>query len=513
MPRPVAADVCVVGAGFAGLAAATRLAGAGREVVVLEARDRVGGRSWNREVADGTVLSVGATWLGKDQTRMFALCKDVGLSTYEQYHLGDTVLRLDGKNHRYRGMAPRINPLTLASMGLGLQRLERIAKSVPIESPWEARRARSLDARTVGGWIQSKANVPSATARAVIDTMMTVLFCCDPAEVSLLGATVLAGGGGSFNYYLDSAITETHLVDGGVPELAIRLAAALGDAMRLGAPVRAITQSATGVEVVSDEMIVKAQHVIVATPPGHAGRIAYDPPLPNAHAHLLAGMGHGAIIRGLAVYDRPFWRDDGLTGQATVMGAPVPVTIDQTPASGSPGVLSSYAFGPGAHQMARLSPAERRSEWLEILAQAFGSRARSPELYHETDWSAEEWSARRDDRPLRPGRAHELRAHASRVGRPHPLGRHGARHRDARAHGRCRALGRAGGRRRAGGVARALTRGSTRPRLRTRRRRHPRCRRDAARTAQPGPSQGSWCGGRWCHASGPTVYRIVTSSR
>jgi monoamine oxidase len=124
----------------------------------------------------------------------------------------------------------------------------------------------------------------------------------------------------------------------------------------------------------------------------HAGRIAYDPPLPAGHSHLMAGMVHGAIIRGLAVYDRPFWRDDGLTGQATIMGAPVPVTIDQTPASGSPGVLSSYAFGPGALQMARLSPAERRAEWLGILAQAFGPRARNPELYHETDWSAEEWS-------------------------------------------------------------------------------------------------------------------------
>src|SRR5438552_16759382 len=100
------ADVCVVGAGFAGLAAAKRLADAGRDVVVLEARDRVGGRTWNRTLDDGTLLSVGGTWLGVGQDRMLALCRELGC------------IRLNGTNHRYTGMIPKINPVAVASLGL-----------------------------------------------------------------------------------------------------------------------------------------------------------------------------------------------------------------------------------------------------------------------------------------------------------------------------------------------------------------------------------------------------------
>lgn len=90
------ADVCVVGAGFAGLAAARRLVPCGLEVAVLEARDRVGGRVWNRALPDGTVVSAGGTWLGKGQDRMFQLCKELGLEVYPQYKRGAHILRLDG---------------------------------------------------------------------------------------------------------------------------------------------------------------------------------------------------------------------------------------------------------------------------------------------------------------------------------------------------------------------------------------------------------------------------------
>jgi monoamine oxidase len=96
---------------------------------------------------------------------------------------------------------------------------------------------------------------------------MTTLFCVDPDEVSLLGSLVLARGGGSFEYYVDSTITETHLVDGGVPELANRLAEKLGDAVHLSSPVRRIKQSSAGVTVFSDRLTVDARRVIVATPP------------------------------------------------------------------------------------------------------------------------------------------------------------------------------------------------------------------------------------------------------
>jgi monoamine oxidase len=384
-------DYCVVGAGFAGLAAARRLQDRGKSVALVEARDRVGGRVWNRTAADGSVVSVGGTWLGQRQDRMFALCREFGIEVYPQYERGDTVMHLDGANRRYQGL-PKIGPLALASLGLAFWRLDRMVKRLPIEEPWTAVGARALDARTLGAWFGSPWSVPSVNARKLIDATMTTLFCVDPDEVSLLGSLVLARGGGSFEYYVDSTITETHLVDGGAPEIAVRLAAKLGDALYLSSPVRRIRQTSAGVEVVSDRLTVEAQRVIVATPPLLASRIEYDPPLPQPHAQLLRRMLSGSAIRGITIYDEPFWRSDGLSGMSVAPDLPVPVALDQSPRAGHPGVLSSYMFGPQAVRGAALDPAERRDIWLRALAARYGPKALSPRAHLETDWAAEAWS-------------------------------------------------------------------------------------------------------------------------
>src|SRR3984893_13477875 len=113
----VRADYCVVGAGVARLSAARRLRDRGKSVALLEARDRVGGRVWNRTAADGSVVSVGGTWLGKRQHRMFDLCREFGLEVYPQYDRGDTVMHLDGTNRRYRSV-PKVDPVALVGLGL-----------------------------------------------------------------------------------------------------------------------------------------------------------------------------------------------------------------------------------------------------------------------------------------------------------------------------------------------------------------------------------------------------------
>ena len=384
-------DYCVVGAGFAGLAAARRLRDRGKSVALLEARDRVGGRVWNRTATDGSVASVGGTWLGKRQDRMFELCRDFGLKVYPQYDRGDTVMYLDGTKRRYQGN-PKVDLFTLASLGLAFWQLNRMVKRLPIDEPWKASGAKALDSQTLGAWFDSPWNVPSTSARKLINTTMTTLFCVDPNEVSLLGSLVLARGGGSFEYYIDSTKTETHLVDGGAPELAVRMAARLGDTLHLSSPVRIIKQSSSGVEVFSDRLAVDARRVIVATPPLLASRIEYDPALPAAQTELLRRLLSGSAIRGITIYDEPFWRNDGLSGMSVAPDLPVPVALDQSPCSGNPGILSSYIFGPQAIRAAALDPAERRDIWLRALAVRYGAKALLPRAHLETDWAAEEWS-------------------------------------------------------------------------------------------------------------------------
>jgi monoamine oxidase len=384
-------DYCVVGAGFAGLSAARRLRDRGKSVALLEARDRVGGRVWNRTAADGSVVSVGGTWLGKRQDRMFELCREFGLEVYPQYDRGDTVIHLDGINRRYQG-PPKINIISLLSLGFAFWRLDRIVKRMDVNQPWKTRDAIALDSRTLGAWIASPWNIPTDTARKIMTTTMTTLGCVDPNEVSLLGACVLPGGNGSFEYYVDNTITETHLIDCGAPELAVRLAAVIGDALHLSSPVRRIKQSSDGVEVFSDRLTVDAQRVIVATPPLLASRIEYDPWLPAAQTQLLRRMLSGSAIRGITVYDEPFWRNDGLSGMSVAPDLPVPVALDQSPRSGQPGILSSYMFGPQAVRAAALDPSERRDIWLRALAARYGLKALSPRAHLETDWAAEEWS-------------------------------------------------------------------------------------------------------------------------
>lgn len=385
-------EVCVIGAGFAGLAAARKLTAAGRDVILLEARDRVGGRVWNREMSDGTVVSAGGTWLGKGQDRMFALCRDLGMATYPQFEDGEVLLDLDGARHRYRGLMPSIGLLHVAALGLGLWRLNRLARRLPINTPWKARGAAKLDALTLSEWISNPANVPSKKAQAMLMAALSTFFCVDPAEVSLLGSMVLGAGGGGFNYYADTKNTETHLIDGGSPELAARMAAALGDRVRLSCPASNIRQSNGSLDIEADGLRIKARRAVMATPPSVATKIDFDPPLAPAQAHLLRRYVPGAVIKTIISYDEPFWRADGLTGETVAPASPVPVTIDQSPRSASPGVLTSFAIGPKALRLASLSPEERRAEWLKELAERLGPKACKPSAYLETDWSAEPWS-------------------------------------------------------------------------------------------------------------------------
>jgi monoamine oxidase len=392
------ADVVVVGAGFAGLTAAWRLVNATppMSVIVLEARpDRVGGRVWTKTLPDGTWLDCGGTWFGPGQDHSYALAREMEVATYPTYDTGDSLTVLpDGKIVRKPESFPLRDLFPGAAALAMMEELEEMSRQVPLDAPWSAPRAGEWDRQTFAAWVASQLDDDSlGLARTALLTIFTGLFCIDPAELSLLDALYLVHSHGGFVHLMSVAGgNQQDRVEGGAQIIAKHLADRLGDAVRLGAPVRRITQDDAGVEVVSDTVTVRAKRVIMAVPPALAGHLQYDPPLPADRAQLLQRTPVGSVLKVLTLYDEPFWRAEGLSGQSFAATNPVGATYDGSTDKPTPGLLIAFAFGPQARALGRLSKEERRRTFTDALAKRFGPRAGVPKLYHEVEWADETWS-------------------------------------------------------------------------------------------------------------------------
>src|SRR5207245_1966649 len=159
--------------------------------------------------------------------------------------------------------------------------------------------------------------------------------------------------------------------------IARRVVDALGDVVRLNATVRSITQREDHVVVDADDVSVSARHAVVAVPPALALEIVFDPVLSKDRRTLYRNAVAGPETKTLVVYEEPFWRADGFSGQSSEPRSAAEVTLDATPASGSPGVIASFTFGPVAERFGALDDGDRRRAVLDALTARFGPRAAS----------------------------------------------------------------------------------------------------------------------------------------
>jgi monoamine oxidase len=391
----VDADVIVLGAGLAGLVTARHLVAAGHEVLVLEARDRVGGRLEHGELTDGTPVELGGQWIGLTQDRVAELLDELGLVSFPSHNDGEVLLLLGGRRARmasHRGAIPPLSPFVLADLAQAQARFERLARQVPVESPWDAPRARVHDARTFESWIRS--NVHTRLGREYFRLVTEAVFAAEPRDLSLLHALFYVHAGGDLDTLIntDQGAQERRIV-GGSARIADELARHLGDRVRLGSPARTITQRAGGVEVeVAGGGRVAAQRVVVTLPPTLAGRLVYEPALPPWRDQLVQRLPAGSVSKCFAAYDEPFWREEGLNGTSICDVGPVKLTFDNSPPDGRPGVLLGFTEGDDARRMSRLTPAERREAVLACFVRAFGPRAAEPREYLERDWAAETYT-------------------------------------------------------------------------------------------------------------------------
>lgn len=383
-------DVAIVGAGLAGLSAAKALSAAGRSVAVLEAQDRVGGRTLNHSFADGTIVEIGGQWVGPTQDRLYALAAELGVEHYPTWDEGDNLLQRDGELVRYRGERFGLPAHVVAELGLAQWRIDRLAGSIPLEAPWSAPRAERLDSETVASWIRR--NVRTALGRAFMRVVVEAVFSAEPEDISMLHFLFYLRSGGSLDLLTRTGggAQESRFA-GGSQEISIRLAERLGDAVRLGCPVLSISQESEGVTLAGEWGRISAGRAVVAIAPAVIGRISFDPPLSGRRAHLYAKMPPGYVIKCSARYERPFWRDSGLSGQAGSATHPLAVTFDNSPPDGSSGVLMGFLEGAHGRRAAALGAGAREELVLDGFAGYFGPAAREPLEYVEQDWAEEEW--------------------------------------------------------------------------------------------------------------------------
>ncbi len=388
-------DVVIVGAGPSGLTTARELKKAGLSVAVLEARDRVGGRTWT-DTIDGAMLEIGGQWVSPDQTALMGLLDELGLKMYSRYRDGESVyLAPDGTRTRYTGASFPVSETTAAEMDKLTAILDGLAAEIGPEEPWAHPKARELDTISFHHWLRQNSTDEEACNN--IGLFIAGGMLTKPAHAfSALQAVLMAASAGSFSNLTDEDFILDKRVIGGMQQVSLLIAAELGDDVVLNSPVRTINWEAAGeghrVTVESERATVNARFVIMAVPPNLYSRVSFNPPLPRRQHQMHQHQSLGLVIKVHAVYSTPFWREDGLSGTGFGADALVQEVYDNTNHGDARGTLVGFISDEKADAVFELSAEDRKKKVLESIASFLGDKALDAEVYYESDWGSEEWT-------------------------------------------------------------------------------------------------------------------------
>lgn len=384
-------DVVVIGAGAAGLTAANDLRKAGLSVAVLEARDRVGGRLWT-DTIEGAMLEIGGQWVSPDQQALIDTVAELGLSTFSRYREGDSVyVGPDGTVSRFTGDVFPVAPDTAAEIERITAELDAMVAEIDPDRPWEHPKAAEWDTISWDGWLRSQTDDDEAVRNLAFATGSAMLT--KPTHAfSLLQSLLMAASAGSYSHLVDADFILDKRVVGGLQQVPLLLAERLGEDVLLDQPVRSLTWDEDGVVAEAASVTVRARRAILALAPVLYPRISFVPPLPRLQQQMHQHISMGFVIKVHAVYDRPFWREQGLSGTAFSPYELSHEAYDNTNHGDERGTLVGFVSDRNADDLFRLDAAERKERILESLSHYYGPEAKNPIVYYESDWGSEEWT-------------------------------------------------------------------------------------------------------------------------
>lgn len=384
-------DVVVIGAGPSGLAAARQLSRQGIDVVVLEARDRVGGRTLSQKLPNGVTIDVDGQWVAPTQHRVLKLAQELGLGIFQTYEDGDGVVLSDGEASRFSGTSDFDEEIVNSDIRQAREKLEALAASIPLDAPWTHPDSQFLDRITYADWIEQ--NLSTDFGKWLFNFNAPGVFSVDASELSMLHVAFYFGAGGGF-----SVVTGTRgggqdsRFHTGMQQLSIGLAEELGERICFNEVVVKVQQNQDGVRVVSETSETVAKFAIIAISPTLAGRIRYQPPMPASRDGLMQRMPMGTAIKMMLVYETPFWREEGLSGFALTDHDVPQLLYDNSPDDGSCGILLGFTEGLPARRWISETVETRRAEAIRTAVACFGDKAANPIDFIDKSWTEEEFS-------------------------------------------------------------------------------------------------------------------------
>jgi len=384
-------DYIVIGAGYAGLTATRKLLQANKKVLLLEARDRVGGRVYTKTLDSGSYVDLGGAWVGPTQDKIYELAREFGVETFKTYDTGKSTIVIKGKVKRYKGIIPPLPVGALLSLDFAMKKVNRLSKTINLEKPWLSPDAEYYDSMTLETWMRKEMNF--ATARALFKIAAESIWACHPNEISMLHALFYTKSGRDLDTLVnikDGAQEERLL--GGAQQPALRLAETFKEHIRLNSVAKTIVQDGDKVIVKGEGFEFSADRIVVALPPALAGRIDYYPLMLANRDQLTQRIPMGSVTKAFAIYDKPFWRDAGLNGLSATDAGHTTVTFDNSPKDGSKGIMMGFVLANQARDFSTLSAEARRESILKTFATFYGEKALHPIQYLDHSWADEEFT-------------------------------------------------------------------------------------------------------------------------